>query len=376
MTREEDKIRWTTAQLEHQAWLALPEAHSRARTRAAWAAYLGVSSESLRVWEREPLFQAAVEELRERYRTERGPEWSAAQEAHLQWLGVPEAEREPPSRLAWAGVLGVARLTLDFWERLVEFEGERTRREIERNRQSPWSAAQRRHQRWLATPPEQRPYPLRHEWAAQLGVHRQTLRRWELLDGFKEAVSEAVPLEPPRAYEWTEPQRQHLQWCATPRGKRTPRFKKAWAQELGVYPGTLRLWEKKKGFWEEVARLEAAQEQPPSSPWSPKQQQHQQWLATPPPSRYPRFKHEWADLLGVHINTLVYWEQEPGFRERVSDIVGQLMGEALPEVLHTLAQTAKQPGQVAAQRLCLEVLGMVSRRSVKPRPSRSKGRSA
>ncbi len=55
--------------------------------------------------------------------------------------------------------------------------------------------------------------------------------------------------------DWTEPQRQHIAWCATPKGQREPATQQEWAEQLGVNRRTLNRWEKLPGFWEEVRTL-------------------------------------------------------------------------------------------------------------------------
>ncbi|MCZ7568961.1 MAG: hypothetical protein M5U01_10295 [Ardenticatenaceae bacterium] len=52
--------------------------------------------------------------------------------------------------------------------------------------------------------------------------------------------------------EWTELQRQHQAWLATPKPERKPRTKTAWAKKLGVDRHTLARWEQLPGWWDAV----------------------------------------------------------------------------------------------------------------------------
>ena len=90
--------------------------------------------------------------------------------------------------------------------------------------------------------------------------------------------------------------------------------------------------------------------------WTPRQRQHQLWLATPKPERTPATKEEWAETLGVTDRTLRRWERLPGFYDAVFQLAGIHLDARLPEVLGRLADLAVE-GDLDAIRLALELRG-------------------
>ena len=49
------------------------------------------------------------------------PSWTPIQRRHMQWLALPRAARQPPTREKWAAVIGRSRRTLNRWEQLPGF---------------------------------------------------------------------------------------------------------------------------------------------------------------------------------------------------------------------------------------------------------------
>lgn len=52
--------------------------------------------------------------------------------------------------------------------------------------------------------------------------------------------------------KWTHRQLKHILWLATPKSQRQPKTKESWADRLGVRSRTLRRWERLDGFWDAV----------------------------------------------------------------------------------------------------------------------------
>lgn len=48
----------------------------------------------------------------------------------------------------------------------------------------------------------------------------------------------------------TRQQEEYLEWLLTPKESRTPKTKKAWAEEHGIHFNTVGVWEKRKDFQE------------------------------------------------------------------------------------------------------------------------------
>jgi hypothetical protein len=117
-----------------------------------------------------------------------GGVWSAQQVAHQRWLATPKEDREPRARKRWARVLGVDPATLVGWEDLPGFLAQVDGLREERGEEALWGVRLRLHQQWLATPRPGRAPASRGAWAAQLGVSTDTLLRWEQREGFVEEV--------------------------------------------------------------------------------------------------------------------------------------------------------------------------------------------
>lgn len=93
--------------------------------------------------------------------------------------------------------------------------------------------------------------------------------------------------------------------------------------------------------------------------WSEEQKQYQEFLATPRSLRKSRFgvdtKSDFANKLGKHVNTLSYWEKQPGWVESINQFAVLAQHHRLGDLYEAIFDKAIIEKDVKAMRLASEI---------------------
>lgn len=98
--------------------------------------------------------------------------------------------------------------------------------------------------------------------------------------------------------------------------------------------------------------------------WTSRQRKFQLWLAMEARERPAdmQTREQFAEALGVNMETLAAWERLPGWNEAVGDLSVTIVTRAAPKIMRALVKAA-QDGTVTAIKLALEVMGVRIERS-------------
>jgi len=93
--------------------------------------------------------------------------------------------------------------------------------------------------------------------------------------------------------------------------------------------------------------------------WSATQRKFQLWLATPPELRPKEVRklEGFAKSVDTEVSSLVEYSSMPGFWDETYKLCGNIVGEALSDIISAVVNRASQ-GNIQAAKLCLEMLDL------------------
>ena len=89
------------------------------------------------------------------------------------------------------------------------------------------------------------------------------------------------------------------------------------------------------------------------------------WIATPQYLREPKFQKDFAELIGVHEDTLTDWKKHPKFSLLLQSKISIWIRERVPDVIGALYETASSKGESKDVELFLRLAGMQTKKEKK-----------